>query len=397
MSQSRKKALIWDFDTQTITSQLEGVFKTFRCKQGIKFETREVNLLTLFDSKLQQECAVPTTTIFAESYLSPDAKMISLWEDGERLRVIEIPSGKSLFSQTLPRAPRGVLHSEDNKFLAVHDSAGVQVWELETNEELFRNDDMRIKDFAFSPDNEAIAVTVSEPQTDGISYVIKVWDLKRNTQRGIIEFGRRQFFSLSPDSKWILTSSGTAMKLWNAKTMELMREFPFNPPVSELFHNLEALAFSSDGRFAAVSTSYDKSRRGSWQTLIQLWDIATYTEIGSYDRDLDNFRSFRLVSFSDCGRYLETNEGKLPLPSGPDCNLSKNLPLGSQHDLHISGNWLYQGTGRLLWLPTKYRQCDIINGNTVVIGLREDRVEVLKIDLAKTPLAEPMTRPPSSP
>ena len=77
LSSSGNKVVVWDTNSQKITSQLDRVYDVFRCKQGLKVGTRRENQVTVFDARLKQEFSAPTTPS-TKFNMSLDGKMILL-------------------------------------------------------------------------------------------------------------------------------------------------------------------------------------------------------------------------------------------------------------------------------------------------------------------------------
>ena len=102
------------------------------------------------------------------------------------------------------------------------------------------------------------------------------------------------------------------------------------------------VAFSPDGT-QVVS--------GSWDQTVRLWDAAT--------------RALQ--------QTLEGHSGAVTsVAFSPD---GKHIPI-----LHVSGEWLVEGTAKYLWLPTNYRPtCEAVWGRIVVLGHSSGRLSFLQI------------------
>jgi WD40 repeat protein len=107
-------------------------------------------------------------------------------------------------------------------------------------------------------------------------------------------------------------------------------------------HGVWSVAFSPDGK-QVVSGSDDKT--------VRLWDAAT-------------------------GAALQTLEGHSGAVSSVAFSPnSKCIPT-----LHVSGEWLVEGTARYLWLPTNYRPtCEAVWGRIIILGHSSGRLSFLQI------------------
>jgi hypothetical protein len=101
-------------------------------------------------------------------------------------------------------------------------------------------------------------------------------------------------------------------------------------------------AFSPDGK-QVVSCSADKT--------VRLWDAATGAALQTLEGHSSAVYS---AAFSPDGKHIPT--------------------------LHVSGEWLVEGTTRYLWLPTNYRPtCEAIWGRIIILGHSSGRLSFLQI------------------
>ena len=99
------------------------------------------------------------------------------------------------------------------------------------------------------------------------------------------------------------------------------------------------MAFSPDGK-QIVS--------GSWDETVRRWDAATGQQL------------------------LPALEGKTEEVG--------SLVLSTNSTLHVSGNWLVEGTTNLLWLPPGYRPtCQATWGGIIALGHLSGRLSILQL------------------
>ncbi|KAG4427648.1 hypothetical protein IFR05_016868 [Cadophora sp. M221] len=138
--------------------------------------------------------------------------------------------------------------------------------------------------------------------------------------------------AFSPDGTQVVSgSSDQTVRLWDAATGALQQTLEGHS------NWVWSVAFSPDGT-QVVSGSDDQT--------VRLWDAAT----GALQQTLEGHsNSVMSVAFSPDGKHIPT--------------------------LHVSGEWLVEGTARYLWLPTNYRPtCEAIWGRIVILGHSSGRL-----------------------
>ena len=143
--------------------------------------------------------------------------------------------------------------------------------------------------------------------------------------------------AFSPNGKHVVSGSHEkTLRLWDAATGALQQTLEGHSDW------VTSVAFSPNSK-QVVSGSRDKTLR--------LWDAAT----GALQQTLEGYSDWvSSVAFSPKGKLIPT--------------------------LHVSREWLVEGTARYLWLPTNYRPtCKAIWGRIIILGHSSGRLSFLQI------------------
>jgi WD40 repeat protein len=112
---------------------------------------------------------------------------------------------------------------------------------------------------AVSPDGKLVATRIDQPDQDGVRGWVHTWDAATGKPVATIPLdGVAMDVQFSPDALHVLTISGTAARLWNARTGQAV--------VPPLFHDTLCYlaSFSKDGKSVATAGSGD----------VRIWDTA---------------------------------------------------------------------------------------------------------------------------
>lgn len=150
---------------------------------------------------------------------------------------------------------------------------------------------------------------------------------------------------LSPDGKWLAVATGNTVKLFDARTGTLMRQFPFpvgvwiaGKPLPQPEHTAHALTFSADSKLLAIATE-DK-----W---IRIWDLDT----GKLSNSLQTEHTLDIaVGFSAGGKELISVGGWRPwlaFVDGPHLKIH-DLTTGKQKHAFKTPSYM---VGRALLSP----------------------------------------------
>ncbi|KAN0104607.1 HET-D [Hyaloscypha variabilis] len=210
----------------------------------------------------------------------------------------------------------------------------VRLWDTVTGalQQTLEGHTREVSSVAFSPDGTQV-VSGSWDET------VRLWDAATGALQQTLEghTGGVSSVAFSPDGTQVVSGSwDETVRLWDAATGALQQTLKGH--TSEV----SSVAFSPDGT-QVVSGSHDET--------VWLWDAA----IGALQQTLEGHtREVRSVAFSPDGRHI---------------------PI-----LHVSSEWLVEGTARYLWLPTNYRPtCEAVWGKIIVLGHSSGRLSFLQI------------------
>jgi WD40 repeat protein len=246
-----------------------------------------------------------------------------------------------------------VAFSPDGRYVLTGTLRGIAVlWDAATGREIRRYQPPNVDSVhsvAFSPDGRLVLIG------SGGGYVGL---LETATGREVRKFeghsGSINSVAFSTDGRYILTGSGSfavwgadkkdnTARLWDAATGREIRKFEGHRDDAYVPGDIDAVAFSPNGRYVATSggdgtvrlwdaangwqihrfgTAEDFSEgytsvtfspdsrsvlAGSLENIAQLWDTTTGKEVRRFEGHADNVNS---VAFSPDGRYVLTGSGK---------------------------------------------------------------------------------------
>jgi len=252
----------------------------------------------------------------------------------------------------------------------------VRLWDAATGalQQTLKGHSDSVMSVAFSPDGTQV-VSGSSDQT------VRLWDAATGALQQTLEGHSRPVISVafSPDGTQVASGSyNQTVRLWDAATGALQQTLEGHSG------SVMSIAFSPDGTQVAS---------GSYNQTVRLWDAAT----GALQQTLEGHSGpVMSVAFSPDGtqvvsgssdqtaRLWDAATGALQQTleghSGPVTSVAfspdgKHIPT-----LHVSGEWLVEGTARYLWLPTSYRPtCEAIWGRIVIMGHSSGRLSFLQI------------------
>jgi len=162
---------------------------------------------------------------------------------------------------------------------------GVQLWNVATHQQVSQPITVsvgNVNSVAFSPDGRILAIG-----TDGGTIL---WDVaaRRPIGRPIAsDASDLAPVMFSPNGKTLAVVDGSEVVLWDMATRRLAGRLLAGPT-----DEVTSMAFSPDGRTLVT---------GYYSNTVQMWDTATYRQIGTFSTSLD---SVSAVAFNPDGRVL---------------------------------------------------------------------------------------------
>ncbi|WP_051858459.1 nSTAND1 domain-containing NTPase [Streptomyces cellulosae] len=243
------------------------------------------------DPALREEELRVTVLRFGAVGFSPTGRALAAraTENGV-IEVREVATGRLRQSRATGDIDTAVFSPDGTRLALVGHDGSVRIWHLSTGvlRTAYPGHGGSVRAMAFAPDGRTLAVA----QVGAGDEQVRLLDAATGrTQRTIKpSAGMLLALAFSPNGHTLATASSAkgAMKTWDARTGQLQDSFSLSGEV-------EALAFSSDGRTLAAS-----NERG-----VHLWDLAT----SQIRRTLPARSPAEAVAFSPDGRTLAIGTG----------------------------------------------------------------------------------------
>ena len=229
---------------------------------------------------------------------SPDGKLLASGSSDKTIKLWDLSTGAEV--RTLAGTTRtitSVAFSPDNKIVAgANEVQEIQLWDVADGQELRRFSGLTgtVYAIAFSPDGKTLASG---------SGSLDIWDVATGQRRELSSFADISCLAFSPDGKLLVTGSRDFRKgiqLWDLATNTEIRA------LTNHSHVISSVAFSPDGKLLAS---------GSWDKTVRLWNVESGEEL----RVLQGHRlEISSVAFDESGRLLATAGAMHDVVFGPD-------------------------------------------------------------------------------
>ncbi|MBI4619584.1 MAG: caspase family protein [Desulfobacterales bacterium] len=231
--------------------------------------------------------------------MSHDGKyLLAGMKGGGWVKLWNVETGKeirSLPGHSFTEAMEALAFSPDGKYAVTGGSYLIKQWNVTTGKELGT-----IEHATFFERNQPYAMAFSPDRryafAKGLAGFISLWDIQARKRLWIYgantgHYPRGGLFNtsvqFSPDGEYILSGEGEKLKLRDAASGQTIRTF-----VDEASGRIDAVAFSSDGKYALS---------GSMDGNIRLWDVQTGVKLKKFAGHSDEVSS---VAFSPDGKYV---------------------------------------------------------------------------------------------
>ncbi|KAL8349140.1 hypothetical protein RB601_002033 [Gaeumannomyces tritici] len=250
--------------------------------------------------------------------------------------------------------------SPDNRMLAsLAADNSIRLWSPDTGAALATLERHRLPvgDMAFSRDSRTLASCSADAN-------VIIWNARTAEPVALLagHTGPVNSVAFSPDGTQLVSSSEDAStRVWDVARHETREVLGMGG------HAMTCSAFSPDGQVVAYCAVDGR---------IKFWDAKTGSE-----EVMDAGIVVRTVSFSSCGRYLETDRGALAVP-GRSASSSASSLANYFHrlPLFVSHDWVQREREKAVWLPEEYHARCVANfGELVVLGHESGAISFLRV------------------
>jgi stage V sporulation protein SpoVS len=291
------------------------------------------------------------------------------------VHVIELMSGREMTTIPVGMVDQLAI-SDDGAFLAwvgkLEEETRYQIYDLRSGESILHMDELIAsqEDVTFWLD---YGILVKRPQDGTAMFLIDVptGSLLRSFPNWQTN-GTKAHFPLH--GKFLVVPADYTLLVFDTSTPEGDLEIKLPQEMHYNQGNLVSSLTISPTGLVAVRGEYNIPSG----TVITLWNVHNGEKHG--ELRLPGF--FKEMRFSEDGEYLLHKLGCLRVPSSTAGGIRED-----RRELSISRQWIRQDGKDLLWIPANYNEVNVaVEGNKIVFAYGLDRVEILALDLERTPI-----------
>lgn len=265
-SAADRRLLLWDFARQEVIAEIEHDDNVFPASQllftpdnrYLIFDT--FNYIMVWDIENNQELGRYHSGDIRSMALSPDGQMLALGGPAHKIRLVDIATITEV-AQWEPDQPgfvKSVDFSPDGRTLAVGTDTSFFLWDWQSQEILYRDEEIRpVDNVIYSPQGDLIAITGQ----GSLLNTILLWDVdSQEIVRWLdnpIGFG--SYVEFSPDSRYFAAGiqGEKLIRVWDVASGEVIANLRGH------YARVYTFSFSPDGNYI-VSGSSDG---------IRLWEL----------------------------------------------------------------------------------------------------------------------------
>jgi len=233
--------------------------------------------ISVIDTESRKELlGLKTPRPFNSAGLSPDGKILAVTGTAGELKVIEVDSGKTLFTKQLGAAAQLAFAPDGKSIATVTQGKTLQIWDVPGGAERLKYTSVPapLRCVAFSGDGKKLFAGGGETKQGTANGTILVYDIAKKTLDKKLETNSpAQVFSIAANrdgSVVVGVSNDFQVRVWDVANAKVTTELTPQQQVT-------GVAFAPDGKSVAASMGTG---------VIRLWNPANGEELGVLERHI---------------------------------------------------------------------------------------------------------------